>query len=361
MNNQQDFSVEDRTHGEAFVSRSRQLVADLMSPRPGVYWCDMIMSLVIGYAAASTYLTIPFGSPLSLICYLVGGLGIYRLSMFMHEVVHFRREEMRGFRIAWNILAGIPMMLPSFFYDPHIAHHNTQHYGTERDGEYLPLASGRWRELALFLSQIFFQPLFFFFRFLLGTPISFLHPRLRDLVLRYGSSYAINFRTGRQLTQRELGWGWTLLEWACSLRAWVLILLVISGLAPWTRLPKLFSLSFLALGINHFRTLAAHRYLSHGSVISHEAQFLDSTNITGGWLTELICPLGLRYHALHHLFPAIPYHNLGIAHRRLIRELPKGSPYRDTVYPTYFSVIRELLQAIRKNTRHSTQEKKVAA
>jgi hypothetical protein len=36
-------------------------------------------------------------------------------------------------------------------------------------------------------------------------------------------------------------------------------------------------------------------------------------------------PLGLRYHALHHLFPSLPYHALGTAHRRLIVALPPDS------------------------------------
>jgi fatty acid desaturase len=343
--------TKERRIPESFVAQSRQIVADLMLPRPWIYWCDMLLSLVVAYTAASMYLSLPFGTAASFLSYIVGSLGIYRLSMFMHEIVHFRRGEMRSFQIAWNILAGIPMMLPSFFYDPHISHHNTQHYGTERDGEYLPLAKGVWHDLLLFLAQVFVQPLFFFFRFLIGTPLSFLNPRLRDWMLQRASSYAINFRSAREIRQHDLGWGWTLLEIACSLRAWALVLFVLSGLAPWTRLPKLFSLSFMALGINHFRTLAAHRYRSDGLPVSHEAQFLDSTNITGGWLTELICPLGLRYHALHHLFPAIPYHSLGMAHRRLINQLPANSIYRETVYRNFWEVLRELLAAIGANAR----------
>jgi fatty acid desaturase len=37
--------------------------------------------------------------------------------------------------------------------------------------------------------------------------------------------------------------------------------------------------------------------------------------------------VGLRYHALHHLLPSVPYHNLGIAHRRLAAVLDPASPY----------------------------------
>jgi len=38
-----------------------------------------------------------------------------------------------------------------------------------------------------------------------------------------------------------------------------------------------------------------------------------------GW-----APVGLRYHALHHYFPGIPYHNLGFAYQRLDYK-PAGS------------------------------------
>ena len=38
-------------------------------------------------------------------------------------------------------------------------------------------------------------------------------------------------------------------------------------------------------------------------------------------------PVGLRYHALHHLLPRLPYHNLGKAHARLSAQLAAISPY----------------------------------
>jgi fatty acid desaturase len=37
--------------------------------------------------------------------------------------------------------------------------------------------------------------------------------------------------------------------------------------------------------------------------------------------------VGLRYHALHHLLPSLPYHSLGTAHRRLAAHLGAGSTY----------------------------------
>ena len=59
------------------------------------------------------------------------------------------------------------------------------------------------------------------------------------------------------------------------------------------------------------------------------AQFLDSVNVPPpGVLAEIWAPVGLRYHALHHLMPSIPYHSLPEAHRRLNAELGDASTYQ---------------------------------
>lgn len=51
--------------------------------------------------------------------------------------------------------------------------------------------------------------------------------------------------------------------------------------------------------------------------MDHKAQILDSIDTPGNLVTEIWAPLGLRYHAVHHYFPGIPYHNLGKAYRQL--------------------------------------------
>ena len=52
--------------------------------------------------------------------------------------------------------------------------------------------------------------------------------------------------------------------------------------------------------------------------MSVTAQYLDTVNVPPpGLVAALWAPVGLRYHALHHLLPSLPYHSLGEAHRRL--------------------------------------------
>jgi fatty acid desaturase len=60
---------------------------------------------------------------------------------------------------------------------------------------------------------------------------------------------------------------------------------------------------------------------------------VDSIDTPGAVWTELWAPVGLRYHALHHYFPGIPYHNLGLAYRRLITSLPEAAGYREITSP----------------------------
>ena len=77
--------------------------------------------------------------------------------------------------------------------------------------------------------------------------------------------------------------------------------------------------------------------------MSFEQQLGDSINLTGGGvLTPLLAPVGLRYHALHHLFPTMPYHNLGAAHRRLMSQLPVQALYRHTARNSVWVALAEL-------------------
>ncbi|MCB1204928.1 MAG: fatty acid desaturase [Verrucomicrobiae bacterium] len=328
----------------SLASEAFRIVNDLNRPNPTIYWTDFLCSLFVAFGAATLYLEGAFPVWARLVLYFVSVGGLYRVGTFNHEVAHLPRGTVRGFKTAWNLLAGIPMLTPSFLYVCHLEHHRVRRYGTSGDGEYLPLAHDTGKGHACFFLQVLFLPFLVVLRFALLGPLSFLHPSLRRWTIERASSLAIHWHpdSRRRLSAGDpTGW-WAVLDLACSARVWMMLLAPTFGWTEWSRLPLLYSLAVGVLVLNQLRTLAAHRFLSEGDRLDHDQQFLDSTNITGSWYSEYLFPLGLRYHALHHLLPSLPYHSLGKAHRRLLAALPPESPYRQNLFPSLLSVLREL-------------------
>jgi len=130
--------------------------------------------------------------------------------------------------------------------------------------------------------------------------------------------------------------------------AMVFWLVVVGGLMGWLALRWLLHWYIVAAGVllvNQVRTLAAHRYDNDGAPLDSTGQLLDSVTLNGWPIpTVLAAPLGLRYHALHHFLPTVPYHSLGTLHRRLLAESPSDSPYRRTQSGGIFATVRDLLR-----------------
>ena len=73
--------------------------------------------------------------------------------------------------------------------------------------------------------------------------------------------------------------------------------------------------------------------------------FLNTYNYTkGGILIDLLYNTGLRYHALHHYLPQIPYHNLPKAHRILVQNLAPDSLYHSVEAKGHIANIRSLVR-----------------
>ena len=103
--------------------------------------------------------------------------------------------------------------------------------------------------------------------------------------------------------------------------------------------------------LNTLRVLGAHEYDSAGASLSREGQLSDSVDTPGAPWTELWAPVGLRYHALHHYFPGIPYHNLGVAYRRIVSSLPRPAPYLESTSPSLIESLRALYRKAARAVR----------
>jgi fatty acid desaturase len=331
---------------------ARQIIQDLFRHNALIYWTDFLLSLSIAYGAVALYLTRPAFSPLYLAAFAVAAFALFRCGVFIHEIVHMPRGRLPVFRIAWNVLFGLPTLTPSFTYENHVDHHNPRRFGTAQDGEYLPLGAPPVRKVIIYLLQVPLLPALAIFRFLVLTPVSFLHPRVRRVVLERASSFVINPSYRRMVPPGERRPASSIaLEIAIFLELTLIFGLLASGRLAWTVAAELYVLAMCAAGLNWVRTLAAHRYRNTGAAMSFDEQIADSLNFAGGsLLTVLLFPVGLRYHALHHWFPALPYHSLGRAHRRLMARLPADSPYRGTVRRSFLEAARDLWRGARTAT-----------
>jgi fatty acid desaturase len=336
----------------AMLRAASELTRDLTAPKPLVYWTDFLASAIIGYAAL--FGAIFSGSTaIALVAAVISVLALYRAGSFIHELTHIKHAAVPGFRLVWNALIGIPLLVPSFMYEGvHNLHHARTRYGTAEDPEYLPLARMKPWTVPFFVVVSALAPIALLFRYAVLAPLSVLIPPLRTIVVERYSGLVINPDFRRRMSEGELRRNWLIQETAASL--WAIALL--SGVAT-----GFISLSgfLIALGIasgtivlNQVRTLVAHLWDNDGEVLTVTAQFLDSVNVPPpALLPALWAPVGLRYHAIHHLLPGVPYHALGEAHRRLTAALPQDSYYHQGNYKGLPSLVSRLVVSTFKGSR----------
>jgi fatty acid desaturase len=307
---------ERSTDDKAMLRAAVELTRDLSAAKGSIYWSDMLGSALIGYAALAG--AIVSGTAwLTLLLGVVSTFALYRALLFIHELTHLHRDALPGFRTAWNLLVGIPMLTPSFMYeDGHTIHHSRTRYGTPEDPEYLPLALMKPWSLPVFLLIALLAPPALVVRYGVLAPLGVLIPPLRRLNWARFSTLAINPDFRRRPADPQNRRRFALLEAGAAL--WGIALIVSIAVVGWRPLAVALAVFSAVAVLNQLRTLVAHLWENEGEPMSVTAQYLDTVNVPPpGMVAALWAPVGLRYHALHHLLPSLPYHSLAEAHRRL--------------------------------------------
>ncbi len=285
-------AVESPQAGAQMVRQAYKLVVDLMKPKPWVYWTDLLVCAALGWG------TLLIGASahgrLAVACFIVSALALYRASHFIHELTHLKAGSVPNFEAGWNVVIGVPLLLPSFFYvGVHHLHHARSRYGTAEDPEYLPLAHRSPFNLVVFLIAAALLPVALIGRFLILAPLSLLHRTLRELTVTRASALAINpaFRrrwpTGQDLVNFHRQ------EIAATAWAFVLAGLLLTHIIPWHGFFYAVGIAATVGFVNQIRTAAAHLFENEGGEMTIEQQQLDSVNVPGNPLiTTLWAPGG---------------------------------------------------------------------
>ncbi|WP_159980307.1 MULTISPECIES: fatty acid desaturase [unclassified Novosphingobium] len=321
-----------------------ELTRDISAARPGIYWTDMLASTAVGYGALAGAILV--GNPLiAVLLGVLSALALYRALLFIHELTHIHKDALPGFRFTWNLLVGIPMLIPSFMYEGvHTQHHARSRYGTLEDPEYLPLALMKPWSLPVFALTAILLPPALLVRSALLVPLGALIPPLRTQVWGRASALAINPQYRRRKPEGEFARMVFWQELSCSV--WALSIVAASIAWGWRPLVIALCVVSLTAFLNQVRTLVAHLWENDGEAMTVTAQYLDSVNVPPpALLSWLWAPVGLRYHALHHLLPSMPYHSLAEAHRRLGAHLSDSSTYRKASYPGLSPLLARLARS----------------
>lgn len=324
-----------------------------------MYWADLAVSAGLGWlsfvAAVRSAAWTRAGAT------VVAIFSLYRAVLFIHEITHLSRRDLPWFRVVWNAIVGVPLLIPSFLYENvHTEHHRQRSYGTEADPEYVPYGRRSPLLIVSSLAGALLVPVALAVRFGILAPLSWLVPPLGRLVAARASALVINHRF---LRRAPIGAAGRVEEAAAFAVVWTTLGLWRAGIIDGDLFRVWFLVGAAISVVNAVRTLAAHRYDLDEGEVSMVGQLLDSCTIAPpagaarrisarllAGSRALAAPVGLRYHALHHWIPSLPYHNLGRVHRLLVSRLGADAPYHATVKRGLFPTLADLVRRSRRAT-----------
>ncbi len=89
-----------------------------MTYRPWIYILDITVSVAVGYFSCWKYFTVEDYTIDQFFWFLVAGLALFRAGVFVNEIARMPEGRMLAVKTYWNIVCGIPLLTPSFMYEP---------------------------------------------------------------------------------------------------------------------------------------------------------------------------------------------------------------------------------------------------
>jgi fatty acid desaturase len=331
--------------GKLEIGTFMSKVDPYLTPNLPLYVADLTCSVVLGnvcllFAANARPLSFAQAALV-----LIAATALFRATAFMHEVFH-QNTKVKWLISYYNFLHGFLHKIPSVCHDTHKYHHSPATYGTIRDPEYDALGekSAAYNLLTPFLKMIGL-PIFLILRFgIIPFALPLMGGRGRLWVYVNMTTLAMTPTYKRPVPEPAERKEWYFQDFFCGVYSLGTIALFAFNVLSWKVIPLWFVMFYLIAVVNFFRALLNHRYFTGLEPTSHKMQILDSVTLPASMLTIFACPVGLNYHALHHMIPHIPYHNLGKVHKLLLKELPPDHPYHITVVDGYLSGLMQFLR-----------------
>jgi hypothetical protein len=329
------------------------MLQDLMEYRPWIYFADFTVSIAVGYFACWQYFTVKDYSAAQFFWFLVAGLALFRSGVFVNEIARMPEGRMVAFKTYWNLICGIPLLMPSFKYElvrapARIPAEQVAERGPENPRGLRP------ERLTAHALRILAAPVLGAARFLLIGPLLILHPRIHGwLWARMPANFPIPHQSAELMP--TAGRRRNAAEICCFLVVLAVIFAYSDDIVPWSTFAELYALCVFAVALRCVQNLFESRLLpsqakaaadstsvipgAAGGVLSNSAAMAGAGDLEpaiGSPVTvagppvidALLLPVGSRYRGLRQALPSVPYHNLGAAHRRLMAELPADSAYR---------------------------------
>lgn len=324
----------------------KSLLAEFHSIDKKLIWGDFLLNLLLSWPLFIYTCFRP-----NIYTFIVSIFFLYRGTMLIHEVVHISKR-VPGYRLAYNLFFGWFTSYPAYIFDGHLYHHGKATYATKRDPEYKFIPEYNRRTLIGPVISAFILPIFQIIRFGVMPLILPLMPERYQIFVYERMStlvFDVNFKRKIKHKKEELK-TMRFNDFMCSIYKILTIILILTNILP-VRFIIYFYIGFVFCSIlNMYRALFNHLYTNESlKPLNKDEHILDTTTVESGFLTMIIFVNGLNYHALHHLFPEIPYYRLGAAHRLLMKELPEDHIYRKSVYPSFYSLLKYCMKERNNN------------